>query len=66
MWQAFWDLHGDRHQGMASSGAIPFTAIDRWARRYGVAGDDFDRLHALLRKMDDAFLSWKAPTTGQT
>lgn len=54
IWDAFHALAGDRHIGMGV-GPIPFSAIDLYARRYGIAdGDEFARFHALISAMDVA------------
>lgn len=37
---------------------IPFSAVDRYARRYGIAGAAFDLLLALITKLDEAYLAW--------
>ncbi|MFC3693129.1 phage tail assembly chaperone [Chenggangzhangella methanolivorans] len=50
--EAFFDLTNDRAVGMGGAGAIPFGAIDAWARRYNVSGDAFDRLKDLIGRMD--------------
>ncbi len=56
-WGAFWALSNDRQIGFGVLGPISFSAIDRYARRYGVAGtDEFDRLATLVRAMDGAWL----------
>lgn len=39
-------------------GPIPWSAIDRFATRYSVVGDDFDRLCNLIRAMDHAYLDY--------
>jgi hypothetical protein len=57
-WGAFFALSTDRPGGM-NQGAIPWTSIDRYASRYGVIGDEFERLSSLIRAMDNAFLSYK-------
>jgi hypothetical protein len=45
-------------------GRIPFTAIDRYARRYGISEvDEFDRLKAVIRAMDAEYLNLRAPKT---
>lgn len=57
-WRAFHDLSGDRQMGM-SLGRIPFTAIDRYADRFGIhATDEFERFMGLIRSMDVAFVEW--------
>lgn len=42
-----------RSIGMAT-GPIPWTAVDRYAERYGIEGDAFERLTAWVRMMDHA------------
>jgi hypothetical protein len=39
-------------------GPIPWLAIDRFASRYGLIGDDFDRLCELIQAMDAAFRNY--------
>jgi len=39
-------------------GRIPYTSIEAYARRRGIAGDDFDMLDRLMGEMDDEYLSW--------
>lgn len=41
-------------------GRIPFSAVDRYARRYRIAGEAFDLLLKLLGKMDAEFMRWDA------
>lgn len=53
-WIAFRALSTDRQIGMAM-GPIPWLAIDRFASRYGLVGDDFDRLCEIIQAMDGAF-----------
>jgi hypothetical protein len=60
-WDAFWALSTDRPAGLAQ-GAIPWTSIDRYAARYRIDGDEFDRFHDLIRALDAAFLSYKKAT----
>lgn len=56
-WEAFREVSADRPVGM-SAGRIPFSSIDRYADRYGIAGlDDFERLRAILRAMDSEYLA---------
>ena len=59
VYQAFWDLHGDRQIGaMGGVGQIPFASIDRYAARSCVDdGDDFTRFMALLRRIDGEYLT---------
>jgi hypothetical protein len=62
IWNAFLALSGDRQVGAAGSvQRIPFTAIDRYAERYGIDnGDEFERFHALMSRLDAAYLQWAA------
>lgn len=60
VWRAFWDLNHDRAIGFGR-GPIPFTAIDRYALRFGFDGDDFERLFLLIRALDAEYLSLTAP-----
>lgn len=56
---AFWRLSPDRAVGMGL-GAIPFTAINAYAERYGVDDvDDFERFCELISRIDAAFLKIK-------
>jgi hypothetical protein len=41
-----------------SIGAMPWSSIDRYGERHGIAGDEFDRFARLMREMDTAFLGW--------
>lgn len=55
--RAFHECSTDRHVGFAV-GPIPFSAIDRYARRYGY--DDHDEFRVLLdmiRAMDREYLA---------
>lgn len=42
---------------MGGAGPIPWTAIDRWATRHGIEGDDFDRLARMVAALDAEWLS---------
>jgi hypothetical protein len=41
-------------------GPIPWLSIDRYASRYGLIGDDFDRLCNLIQAMDGAYRDYHA------
>jgi len=42
------------------AGPIPFSAIDRYAGRYGIDGiDAFERFRELIRAMDDEYYRWE-------
>jgi hypothetical protein len=52
-YNAFWILRSDR---TLENGPIPFTAIDRFADRYGVCGTEaFERLRILVTRMMDRY-----------
>jgi hypothetical protein len=51
-------LSSDRSIGMGPS-AIPWSSIERYATRYGLPNDEFERLARLIRSMDAAFLGHK-------
>lgn len=54
---AFSDLSADRDIGFGC-GPIPFTAIDAYARRYGIADpDDFEEFAGDIRLLDRLFLN---------
>ena len=38
-------------------GPIPWTAVDQYARRYGIVGEQFDDLVYYIRAMDLAYLA---------
>lgn len=54
-WRAFWECASDRIIGMAE-GPIPWSSIDRWALRYEVEGEDFERLVFLIKAMDEVYI----------
>jgi hypothetical protein len=56
-WDAFAALSTDRPVGL-DRGAIPWSSIDRYARRFGIEGDAFERFARLIRSMDAAYLSY--------
>ena len=56
--EAFNELSTTRSVGFGV-GPIPWTALDRYAVRYGVK--DFDRFVFLIRHMDDSFCKAKKP-----
>jgi hypothetical protein len=60
-WDAFWELSADRQVGMAI-GRIPYTAIDRYAVRYGIEDvDEFDTFREIMRSMDAEFRNQMQP-----
>jgi hypothetical protein len=62
---AFHELSHDRASGMGGPGGIPFTAIDAYARRRGIDGEDFDVLLKLLRACDAEFLAYVSELSKQ-
>lgn len=55
--QAWQDLRYDRTFGaMGGEFPLPFSSIDRYAKRYGIAGRAFDILHELLYALDGVHL----------
>jgi hypothetical protein len=69
-WVAFWQLHGDRPMSAHGFGApmgatiieslpgpIPFSAVDRYASRFEIEGEAFDRLLFFVSELDSEFLN---------
>jgi hypothetical protein len=55
-YNAFCELNSDRESGFGI-GPIRFTAIDAYARRYGIVGiDEFEQFTADVRLIDRMFL----------
>jgi hypothetical protein len=55
---AWAELRHDRHIGaMGGIGHIYFTAIDRYAERFGITGHAFDDLLIYLRAMDEEYVA---------
>ena len=65
--QAFEDLSPSRPSGgLGGFGPIPFEAIDRYARRFGIDdADDFDDLLRFVRALDESYLGWAEEAAGQ-
>lgn len=59
-WRAFWSLSSDRPAGFAL-GQIPWSSIDRFAERYAIGGEEFDRFTALIQAMDARFRAYHKP-----
>lgn len=58
VWNAWWALCADRAMGFGGAGPIPFSAVDRYATRFGVHDqDDFETFAALIAAMDDVFFA---------
>lgn len=43
----------------ARPGRIPFAAIDRYAKRFGIEGEAFDLMLALFTPLDETYLAWE-------
>lgn len=56
LYEAFWQLSTDRHQSGYGVHPIPFSAIDAYARRYGIVDEEFDLLLFTIRAIDDEFI----------
>lgn len=54
--EAFIALSSCRTHGMSSLSSIPWTAINDYAVRFGIEGQQFERLVAYIGAMDDHFL----------
>lgn len=55
-WDAWRNLSADRQSGMGI-GAIPFLAIDAYAKRFDIEGRDFEDFFYIIRELDDAFIA---------
>lgn len=53
------ELSTCRAIGMAM-GPIPWTAVERYADREGLVGDDYEQFVVLVRMMDVAYLEYQA------
>lgn len=54
-WKAFWELSTCRAIGMGE-GPIPWGAMNDYAERHGIYGDEFDRFVLIIKGMDAAYL----------
>tara|TARA_R110002074_G_scaffold21173_5_gene66101 strand:+ start:17218 stop:17532 length:315 start_codon:yes stop_codon:yes gene_type:complete len=60
-YDAFEVLRHDRQFGaMGGMSRISFAAIDQWARRYGIEGEEFELFRILIGVLDDEFVTWCA------
>ena len=69
-WNAFWHLESARTSRMFGVStqvgttiesvplSIPFPAIDAYAQRFEIAGEDFDRFFRLISEMDREYLKF--------
>jgi hypothetical protein len=71
-WAAFWRLHSDRPMMVTGygipmggtviqprPGRIPFAAVDRYAKRFGVRGEAFDMFLSLVDAIDREYIAWE-------
>jgi len=56
---AFQDLSSERQVGQ-TLGAIPWSAIDRYCRRYGIRGEQYEDMHYHITRLDRVYLEWYA------
>lgn len=63
-WSAFRALSTDRAAGMGI-GPVPWSSIDRFARRYRIEGEEFDRFADLIQAMDTAYVAYHAKPSPQ-
>jgi hypothetical protein len=57
VWEAFSELGSDRPATEFGYGSIPFSAVDRYARRFGIEeSNNFSRFLKLVRCLDAAYL----------
>lgn len=54
-WAAFWKVGSCRQVGMGT-GPIPWTAINDYAIRYRINGEDFEDFEHIIREMDGCYL----------
>jgi len=54
---AFAELGSCRPAGIGNLGPIPWTALDAYARRHGIAGEDFETFAVLIAALDAAWLA---------
>ncbi len=61
IWDAYTSLDRDRQITMSGPGPIPFSSIDRYARRYGIDEiGEFDRFRRMIMAMDAEYLKFVA------
>jgi hypothetical protein len=60
-WHVWHSLRYDRPYAGADGAEYPiyWTAIDRYATRYGIDGEDFDRLVRFVSEIDTAFINMR-------
>lgn len=60
-YRAFLDLSTCREIGMAE-GPIPWNALDTYASRYGLIGEERERFFTLMRALDGEYLRYREKT----
>lgn len=50
---AWHELDGDRHVGMAGAGSVPYTALVTWAETNNVDRENFELLRYVIRELDN-------------
>ena len=67
IYNAWIELSTSRPSNGMGLSPIPFSALDRYAERYGLGDlDDFELFRRAIRAMDSIYLPWKPPTEGGT
>lgn len=71
VWEAFHNLTTERQLGaLGGCGPIPWSSIERYARRYGIEElDEFEWFARLIRAVDTAYLvhvASKKPDKGKS
>lgn len=56
--EVYLDLCSDKDVGFGE-GPIPWTSLDKYARRYNIEGEEFERLVQLIRIVDSELLKTK-------
>lgn len=57
-YEAFTELSNTRPITQGGLGAIPWTAINEWAKRYDIEGSDFERLATYVRSLDAEYIKY--------
>jgi len=55
-YRAFQELSTDRPPSFSGISPIPWSSIDRYARRHGIEDEDFDVLVRMIRAADAALM----------
>ena len=66
LWNAYTALSTCRQMGFGSPGPIPWIAVDRYAERNGIHGDDFDLMWLVISRVDVAYLEETARAAKET